>query len=47
MMGRSIGASVEICEWQLRQVWVDGMPAKADVSTVVWQLRQSIRSSPA
>ena len=35
--GPSIGASFQICEWQVMQVSVDGMPAKADFSTVVWQ----------
>ena len=35
--GSSIGLSFQICEWQLMQISVAGMPAKADVSTVVWQ----------
>jgi hypothetical protein len=38
---------VKIWEWQVRQVWVDGIPANAAFSTVEWQFRQSIRSSPA
>ena len=35
--GASVGLWAQICEWQFMHVWVDGMPAKADVSTVVWQ----------
>ena len=31
----------------LMQVAVDGIPANEDVSTVVWQYRQSMPSSPA
>ena len=35
----------QICEWQFMQVLVGGMPANDDVSTDVWQYRQSIPSS--
>jgi hypothetical protein len=35
--GASIAAFVQICEWQVMQTDVDGMPALADSSTVVWQ----------
>jgi len=27
----------QICEWQLRQTDVAGMPAKLDLSTELWQ----------
>ena len=40
--GSSIGLSDQICEWQVMQVCVGGMPANATVSTDVWQYRQSI-----
>ena len=40
--GSSIGLSAQICEWQLMQVSVGGIPAKAEVSTEVWQYRQSM-----
>ena len=35
--GSRNGLSAKICEWQFMQVFVGGMPAKADVSTEVWQ----------
>ena len=35
--GSSIGAFFQICEWQLMQVYVGGIPALADTSTEVWQ----------
>ena len=44
--GSRIGADAQSCEWQFIQVLVGGMPAKADVSTEVWQYRQSMPSSP-
>src|SRR5262245_8532539 len=43
--GSSIGLSFQIVLWQFMQVAVGGMPAKAVVSTEVWQYRQS-RPSP-
>ena len=42
----SSGWSRKSCEWQPRQTPVDGRPAWASVSTVVWQYRQSMPSSP-
>src|SRR4051812_26557669 len=42
----SISDPAHICWWQFMHVLVGGMPAKADVSTDVWQYRQSIPSSP-
>ena len=35
--GSSIAALVQICEWQVMQVSVGGMPAFCASSTVVWQ----------
>ena len=35
--GASISACVQICEWQVMQVSVGGIPALADISTEVWQ----------
>src|SRR5713226_5226958 len=35
----------QICEWHVMQVSVGGRPAKCDVSTLVWQYRQSMPSS--
>ena len=35
--GASIGASVQICEWQVMQVWVGGRPARGPSATEVWQ----------
>ena len=35
--GSSVGLSLKICEWQFMQVLVGGMPATADLSTLVWQ----------
>ena len=40
--GSSIGAFFQICEWQLMQVYVGGIPALYETSTEVWQYRQSI-----
>ena len=40
--GSRKGESEKICEWQFMHVFVGGMPANADVSTDVWQYRQSI-----
>jgi hypothetical protein len=45
--GRIIDVEVKIWEWQVRHVWVEGIPANAPVSTVEWQFLQSIRSSAA
>ena len=36
---------VQICEWHVMQVSVGGSPAYAEVSTLVWQYRQSTPSS--
>ena len=35
--GASIGAPVQICEWQVMQVWVGGRPARGPSATEVWQ----------
>ena len=35
--GASIGAPVQICEWQVMQVWVGGRPARGPSATDVWQ----------
>jgi hypothetical protein len=43
--GSRIGADCQICEWQFMHVFVGGIPANEDVSTEVWQYRQSIPSS--
>ncbi|MNC89202.1 hypothetical protein D3C83_51050 [compost metagenome] len=40
-----MGAVAQICEWQFMHVFVGGMPANGDVSTDVWQYRQSMPSS--
>ena len=40
--GSSVGLVFQICEWQLMQVLVGGILAKLEVSTVVWQYRQSM-----
>ena len=42
--GSSIGLVPQICEWQVMHVWVGGSPANDEVSTDVWQYRQSIPS---
>ena len=42
--GCEIGLSGQICEWQDMQVYVGGIPADDEVSTDVWQYRQSIPS---
>ena len=36
-LGASIAAFAHICEWQVIQVAVDGIPAFEDFSTIVWQ----------
>ena len=43
---RGSGLLAHICEWQFMQVLVGGMPANDEVSTDVWQYRQSMPSSP-
>jgi hypothetical protein len=35
--GSRISALVQTCEWQVMQTLVAGMPAKLELSTVVWQ----------
>src|SRR5512140_1201769 len=45
--GSSSGLSVQICEWHIMQVSVEGMPATEPFSTEVWQNRQSMPSSMA
>jgi hypothetical protein len=35
--GSRVGLWLKICEWQFMQVFVGGMPAVADLSTLVWQ----------
>ena len=37
LTGSRIGAVAQICEWQFIQVFVGGIFANADSSTVVWQ----------
>jgi hypothetical protein len=32
-----MSALVQICEWQVMQVCVGGMPAEEETSTEVWQ----------
>src|SRR4029077_10091622 len=44
--GSRVGLWFQIWEWQFMQVLVGGMPAVADVSTVVWQYRQSTPMPP-
>ena len=44
--GSSVGLVLQICEWQFMQVLVGGMLAKLEVSTVVWQYRQSMPRPP-
>ena len=44
--GSSVGLVVQICEWQFMQVLVGGRLANPEVSTVVWQYRQSSPSAP-
>ena len=39
--GSSVGLVLQICEWQFMHVLVGGILAKLEVSTVVWQYRQS------
>jgi len=41
----SSGLLFQTCAWQERQVSVGGIPALEAFSTVVWQYRQSMRSS--
>src|SRR3569832_2189719 len=44
--GSSIGLSFQIWEWQVMQVETGGSPANDEVSTDVWQKRQSSPTSP-
>src|SRR5512135_2766705 len=41
------GESLKIWEWQFMHVLVGGIPANDDVSTDVWQYRQSMPLAPA
>ena len=45
--GASLSESFLTCEWQFMQVVAGGTAAFAARSTVVWQYRQSMPSSPA
>ena len=40
--GARIRAFVQIWEWQVMQMYVEGIPALDETSTAVWQNRQSI-----
>ncbi len=46
LTGSSMGLPSQIWEWQVMQVCVGGSPAKAEVSTELWQYRQSIPRPP-
>ena len=42
-----MAAFVQICEWQLMQISVAGMPAKIDVTTDVLAMGNRCRHTPA